>query len=165
MQHVDRAGKLKTLVGLLDGNRSVIANKIADYFGIPYERARTVLSIAVIGDFDSAIQQLDRPCFVEAAKSPRLIDRASMSRVYFIAAPSARLIKIGVTINLASREKELRAMSPIPLVRLGHMAGDFVDEQALHFRFQHLRDHGEWFSDAPEIRAFITENTSGEMVA
>lgn len=34
------------------------------------------------------------------------------------------------------------------------------DERALHDRFAHLRQHGEWFTDCDEIRSYISEHAS-----
>jgi len=75
--------------------------------------------------------------------------------VYFIEAPSACLIKIGTTLNVAGRLKALRGGSPVPLRFLGCIEGDSSQEQKLHARFADYRKHGEWFQDVPKLRRFI----------
>lgn len=77
----------------------------------------------------------------------------SQARVYFIA--GAGLIKIGITTNLTSRFRCIRNSSPVPLELLGAVPGTTHMENRTHQKFEHLRRHGEWFDDTPELRAHI----------
>lgn len=77
----------------------------------------------------------------------------SQASVYFIA--GAGLIKIGCTTNLTSRFRTIRNSSPVPIELLGSMPGGTLEEGRTHQRFAHLRRHGEWFEDTPELRAHI----------
>lgn len=79
--------------------------------------------------------------------------------VYFIA--GAGLIKIGCTTNIVSRFRTIRNSSPVPVELLGAHPGGTLEEGLLHQRFAHLRRHGEWFEDAPEIRAHISRTVHG----
>lgn len=81
--------------------------------------------------------------------------KADTRAVYFISAPMSGLIKIGVAGNPQSRLRELSTMSPEPLHLIGTTTGGQPCERALHRRFEHLRSHGEWFREAPELLDFI----------
>lgn len=77
------------------------------------------------------------------------------SAVYFVEAPLLGLIKVGVTIQLNTRLQQLASMSPVPLVFLGACVGELDYERKIHKHFDHIRSHGEWFHDAPELRQAI----------
>lgn len=77
------------------------------------------------------------------------------SAVYFVEAPILALIKIGVTTQLNTRLQQLASMSPVPLVFLGASVGELEYERKIHKHFDHVRSHGEWFHDTPEIRDAI----------
>lgn len=91
-------------------------------------------------------------------RSPALSDREKC-RVYFLA--GAGLIKIGVTTNPTSRVRAIRNSSPVPLELLGLHKADMLFEMFMHQRFAHLRRHGEWFEDAPELREVIDAILNG----
>jgi hypothetical protein len=55
------------------------------------------------------------------------------------------LVKVGTTTQLAKRLRALQLSSPVPLEVLWSAPGDRGTEAALHQRFAHLREHGEWF--------------------
>jgi hypothetical protein len=76
--------------------------------------------------------------------------------VYFVRAtvPDGP-IKIGFAGDFASREKSLRAMSPVPLETLLVINGDRSLELALHQRFASHRRNGEWFNPHPDILSYI----------
>ena len=77
--------------------------------------------------------------------------------IYFV--QSGRLVKIGFTENIRGRLNCLRCTHG--RVRLlGMVRGRRARERDLHARFAHLRQHGEWFTLTPELRAFITEATT-----
>lgn len=91
-------------------------------------------------------------------RAPKPVSVASAPKasvVYFIEAEGSGRIKIGTTDRLDKRLAALRASSPLPLNLIATIAGDFNDERRLHHRFAHLRLHGEWFSAAPELLAFL----------
>lgn len=93
--------------------------------------------------------------FDHASTLPRKACLADISqaRVYFIA--GAGLIKIGISTNLQSRFRAIRNSSPVSVDLLGSCPGTTLSEGLLHQKFAHLRRHGEWFEDAPELRAEI----------
>lgn len=78
-----------------------------------------------------------------------------LAGVYFI--QSGDLVKIGTSTNVHERLRTLRTMSPLPLELLAIAAGSHTEETAVHARFAHLRQHGEWFAVTPELLAFIAE--------
>lgn len=67
--------------------------------------------------------------------------------VYFGA--SDGLVKIGTSVDVATRLRSLRAdfLAAIP--------GGFADERAMHRRFAHARVSGEWFTPCDEITAYL----------
>lgn len=97
--------------------------------------------------------------FDHASTLPRKACLADIAvcRLYFIA--GAGLIKIGISTNLASRFRAIRNSSPVPVELLGSCPGTTANEGFLHSKFAHLRRHGEWFEDTPELRAEIEWRT------
>jgi hypothetical protein len=79
--------------------------------------------------------------------------------IYFVQAQSGE-IKIGSTNHWARRFAALRYDADGPLRCLALIDGDMADERALHKRFADYRIHGEWFSPAPDVLAFIGGETS-----
>lgn len=76
---------------------------------------------------------------------------------YFIQGEDGGPIKIGFTKNRpAERLTELQIGSPVELAFIGFIEGR--KEPMLHRKFAHLRLHGEWFVNAPELCEFIREN-------
>jgi hypothetical protein len=63
-------------------------------------------------------------------------------------------IKIGRSINVEVRLKDIQACSPIPVRVLASRQG-VAREKMYHRRFAHRRLHGEWFERCPEIEAEI----------
>lgn len=78
---------------------------------------------------------------------------AETCRVYFMG--GAGLIKIGVALDVDKRFREAQNASPVELSYYGSFPGTLVDERELHAAFSHLRHHGEWFQDTPELRSEI----------
>lgn len=78
--------------------------------------------------------------------------------VYFMAGYG--LVKIGFSSDLSSRLKNIQSMSPCPIVLAGAIESTQPLEAALHERFAHLRQHGEWFTDCAELRDYIAEHAS-----
>lgn len=76
-------------------------------------------------------------------------------RVYFIAAPSTHLVKIGRSINPVKRLAQLQLLSPVLLTIAGIINGDSAVEVMLHEHFAYLHSHGEWFHGTPELMRFI----------
>jgi T5orf172 domain len=93
--------------------------------------------------------------FDHASKLPRKPSLANIddASVYFIA--GAGLIKIGVSTNVRARFRAIRNSSPVEVVLLGMVPGGTLEESFLHCSFPHLRRHGEWFEDTPELRQHI----------
>lgn len=80
---------------------------------------------------------------------------SNLGRVYFMAAVG--LIKIGWSSDVDERWTQLNRVSPVPIDYIGSFPGSSLVEQALHRKFRSLRERGEWFRDAPELRAEIEE--------
>lgn len=95
--------------------------------------------------------------FDHASTLPRKpsISDPELARVYFI--EGGGLIKIGVTTNLPSRFRTIRNSSPVPVKLLGSIKGGNITEALAHQRFDRLRQHGEWFMDDPELRAYLDD--------
>ncbi len=81
--------------------------------------------------------------------------RAHGGLTYFVEAVGAGAIKIGYSRDLSTRIVTLQTASPVPLRIAATLAGPPSLEQKIHCRFMHLRTHGEWFSLAPELIAFM----------
>lgn len=77
--------------------------------------------------------------------------------IYFIRAGG--MIKIGFSLEVRQRLKELQTAQPVRLELLGVMAGDSDAERTLHERFAFCRQTGEWFSAVDELMLFIEANT------
>lgn len=75
--------------------------------------------------------------------------------VYFIYAPEVDRVKIGFTVNLKQRFKELQLGSPTALEMLTYVRGTFQLELAILAIFHKYRLHGEWFQAHPDLLAFI----------
>lgn len=73
-------------------------------------------------------------------------------QVYFLMAPAVGLVKIGRSIDIERRLQEIRLISPVPLVLLGFVPGDWALEAKYHEDWKHVREHGEWFRLTPELR-------------
>jgi hypothetical protein len=74
---------------------------------------------------------------------------------YFVRLGDDGPIKIGKTFDVEARMKKLQTGVPAPLKVLRVVKADV--ERDLHQRFAHLREHGEWFTPAPELLDFISK--------
>lgn len=81
--------------------------------------------------------------------------KMEFARIYFVA--GAGLVKIGVTTQIDTRFAQMRNACPVPLEYLGDCSGTQAQEREWHDRFRHLRRHGEWFKETPELIAAIKE--------
>ena len=97
----------------------------------------------------------DHPRTNPSSRLPRKASLAdpSVCRLYFLA--GAGLVKIGISTNPTSRIRSIRNSSPVPLELLALVEGCSAMEGILHCRFSALRQHGEWFTDDGQIRAYI----------
>lgn len=75
--------------------------------------------------------------------------------VYFIAADSVGMVKIGMTSNLEQRLIDLRVACPVSLRVVYHRPGGRWMESDYHKKFAAYRSHGEWFRFEGELRSFI----------
>jgi hypothetical protein len=75
--------------------------------------------------------------------------------VYFIDAIGGNRIKIGRTMRLSARLRNLQAMSPLELRVIHSLSGSHDLERALHIQFKEHRLHGEWFAAEP-VRNYLT---------
>jgi hypothetical protein len=101
------------------------------------------------------------PTFDEAyaamAKATEEWAAACQPWVYFIGEHLKRgaFVKIGTSINVDKRLKQLQAYSPVRLQVLGKVAGGSELEGVYHLRWQRFRAHGEWFRLTPRMIAEI----------
>lgn len=77
--------------------------------------------------------------------------------VYFIQAIDGGRIKIGTTIQLATRLKTLVKECEADLRVLAVIDGDRDVERGLHDRFSELRVAGEWFEPGDDLLGFIVQ--------
>lgn len=80
---------------------------------------------------------------------------SSLATVYFVAAPSVGMIKIGKTGNLPKRLATLKTFSPVPLELVMTIDYDEFLESRIHRYLAEYRSHGEWFSLCDPVRGFI----------
>jgi len=73
--------------------------------------------------------------------------------IYFIRSELSELIKIGVTVNVATQLRKLQEANPGRLDVLGVCGGD--DLGAIHRRFDAWRVHDGWFEPSPDLLAYI----------
>jgi hypothetical protein len=75
--------------------------------------------------------------------------------IYFIRPKAGGRIKIGTTIRLSERLKQLAWESGEELDVLAVADGSHSEERNLHRRFAHLRIVGEWFEAGEDLLGFI----------
>jgi hypothetical protein len=79
--------------------------------------------------------------------------------IYFIKRPDNGLIKIGTTVCLSERLKQLRYEVSANIRVLAIMDGSYPEESNLHHRFVHLRVGEsvlcEWFNPGSDLLKFI----------
>lgn len=76
--------------------------------------------------------------------------------IYFIGG-WAGPIKIGETIDVSARLKQLQACSPSILFVLATAPGGVLEERELHKRFNAARSHFEWFHRTSDLCRFINQ--------
>lgn len=64
-------------------------------------------------------------------------------------------IKIGRANNIASRVRSLQTGHHSRVRLIGVLSRDPMEEHAIHAKWAHLRERGEWFRETPELLAFI----------
>jgi hypothetical protein len=77
--------------------------------------------------------------------------------VYFVQAGAGGPIKVGWSQDVARRIAELQTANAHRLLLLGTLPGRMEKEAAVHTALAHLRLEGEWFRDAPELRALLRQ--------
>jgi hypothetical protein len=77
--------------------------------------------------------------------------------IYFVRSPQGP-IKIGTTIRLSQRLKQLAAEYGEGLEVLAVSEGSYATEKELHCRFAHLRQVGEWFEPGVDLLGFIVSD-------
>lgn len=75
--------------------------------------------------------------------------------IYFIAAPDADVVKIGIAGDPKRRFRTIQACSPVRLELVLFVRGTIFDERHLHERFAAHRVHGEWFRYHSDILSLI----------
>lgn len=77
------------------------------------------------------------------------------SVVYFLRDPEDGQIKIGTSVDPASRIRGIRTMRGREVALVATIPGSHEVETGLHKRFAHCRGIGEWFRPEPDLLAFI----------
>lgn len=77
--------------------------------------------------------------------------------VYFLLAPKAGKLKVGITRNLKQRVKQLECESAEPLEFLGYTPAGYNVEQAIHGELHASRAHGEWYFITPHTCHVLTQ--------
>lgn len=80
------------------------------------------------------------------------------SRVYFIQAEDVA-IKIGFTLNIKNRFRQMQMDCPLKLYIIGMIKGDRAAESRLHKKFKKYRRTGEWFQPHENIISYAKRNT------
>lgn len=75
--------------------------------------------------------------------------------VYFLAADSLGMVKIGTTRNLEQRLMDIRISCPVPIRVVYQRPGGHRMETEFHRRFAAQWSHGEWFRMEGELRDFL----------
>jgi hypothetical protein len=93
---------------------------------------------------------------IERVRQAAVDDKTSQGGefVYFVSSEDGR-IKIGTSANVEKRMTALQTSSAVKLTLLLTIPGSTDLETELHRRFTHLRESGEWFTAAPELRFFV----------
>lgn len=78
--------------------------------------------------------------------------------IYFLRKPDGSAIKIGTTIRLGERLRQLAVEHGPGLEVLAVVEGSFEKECALHRQFAHLRTVGEWFEPGDDLLGFIVSD-------
>lgn len=66
-------------------------------------------------------------------------------------------VKIGMTVDVEARFRQLLATNPFDLEMVAILAGGRAVERALHLRFAAHRHRDEWFREEGELAAWIAE--------
>ncbi len=77
--------------------------------------------------------------------------------IYFVRSPAGP-IKIGTRIRLSQRLRQLASEHGPGLEVLEVADGSYEVERALHGRFAHLRQVGEWFEPGDDLLGFIASD-------
>ena len=78
--------------------------------------------------------------------------------IYFIRHGKNGAIKIGYSLNVSKRLKQLQTSHFETLELIGCVFGDVVLEKKLHSKFDHLHLRGEWFRAGKDLLDFIAEH-------
>lgn len=95
------------------------------------------------------------PTTHSGTRAERLLEKESLSVVYFIEAVGLDLIKIGYALDPWTRFTNMMTMSPAPLSLLGVLDGGAKLECAIHEQLAADRAHGEWFHKTPAVMAVV----------
>ena len=86
------------------------------------------------------------------------LDPKGKTFIYFVKASNG-LIKIGITNDMEIRFKNLKMMSPCMISLVKCVEGNLTMESKIHKKFNHLRQHGEWFLESDDLLDFIKSIT------
>lgn len=91
-------------------------------------------------------------------------DTDAQGEVYFITCGDGEwpFVKIGYSKDIVGRMEALQPGAPQKLDLIGRMPGTIQVERAIHEKFSHLREHGEWFRLEDELWDFVKATTRNE---
>lgn len=107
----------------------------------------------------AAISRRSHESGIEEVRSPLKKSPEGWCYVYFI--ECGETVKIGKALDVSRRMKSLQTGQSSPHKLLAAIPTHAAFEQALHVRFKHLHQRGEWFRMAPDLRRFIVTLQSG----
>lgn len=85
-----------------------------------------------------------------------------MMAVYFLNAPTAGVIKIGLSNCVERRFTATVHWSPVPLKILGvYEGGDALCEAFVQWRFREVRSHADWYFNNGELYKFLKTWSGG----
>lgn len=99
------------------------------------------------------LQTSGKPAFLAQRALPDPLPWPASGGVYFVHCVGR--IKIGRAACISERLQALQTSAPAPLELVAVAVGAVEQEKDYHFRFQHLRVTGEWFTIADDLLAEI----------
>ena len=88
--------------------------------------------------------------------------KSTQGSVYFVLARSVGRVKIGFTVSMELRLRELQMGSPVELELLCEVRGCLQLESTILAIFDSYRCHGEWFEATPSLMEFIAHLPHGK---
>lgn len=140
--------------------RSHLARQIAAVFGTSVTEMMSCPDdlrapfVAMVAE-DRQLRRAEKNARAAAAFERRLTPDTSRF-VYFVHAPEANAVKIGVSSDPKYRLTNMQVGSPVSLTILAVVPGGHALERKLHQQLAASRIRGEWFRVSPGLLEYIT---------